>query len=172
MLNLLEPWTPRRMFQNIGLESSWGCKRMRGAVVEADAIGSSSWSGRKRRACSWSGRNRGAAAGSGHKRKAADEADAIGPGSSSWFEADASGEQQLKRTQSGGKRTQSGNSSSELSGAGVIKFWGPGENWDTGSLFSWDYGDRGSPFSHDTGLLTVSERGGSSWASEATCTCN
>ena len=23
-----EPQTPRRMFENIGLESSWGCKRM------------------------------------------------------------------------------------------------------------------------------------------------
>ena len=33
-----EPRTPRRMFENIGLESSWGCKRNRGAVVEADAI--------------------------------------------------------------------------------------------------------------------------------------
>ena len=30
-----EPRTPRRMF---GLESNWGCKRMRGAAVEADAI--------------------------------------------------------------------------------------------------------------------------------------
>ena len=27
------------MFENIGLESSWGCKWMRGAAVEADAIG-------------------------------------------------------------------------------------------------------------------------------------
>ena len=34
-----EPRTLRRMFENIGLESSWGCKRMRGAAVEADAIG-------------------------------------------------------------------------------------------------------------------------------------
>ena len=108
-----EPRTPRRMFENIGLESSWGCMqsgsgsrsgRNRGAAAEADAIGSSSWSGRKRQACSssWSGRNRGAAAGSGRKRGAAVEADAVGPGSSSRFEADASGEQQLIR--SGRKR--------------------------------------------------------------------
>ena len=34
-----EPRTPRRLFENIGLESSWGCKRMQGAAVEADAIG-------------------------------------------------------------------------------------------------------------------------------------
>ena len=27
------------MFENIGLESSWGCKRMRGAAVEVDGIG-------------------------------------------------------------------------------------------------------------------------------------
>ena len=27
------------MFENIGLESNWGCKRNRGAAVEADAIG-------------------------------------------------------------------------------------------------------------------------------------
>ena len=58
-------------------------------------------------------------------------------------------EQQLKRTQAARmqlKRAQSGSSSSELSGAGVIKFWGPRENGDTGSLFFWDYGDPGSPF--------------------------
>ena len=35
--NLSEPRTSRRMFENIGLESS--CKQMRGAAVEADAIG-------------------------------------------------------------------------------------------------------------------------------------
>ena len=33
-----EPRTSRRIFENIGLESSC-CKQMRGAAVEADAIG-------------------------------------------------------------------------------------------------------------------------------------
>ena len=113
-----EPRTPRRMFENFGsghwLESS---KRNRGAAVEADVIGEqqlkrtqsgcSSRSGRDREqqlkwmqaaSSRWGGRNQGAAAGSGGKGGAAVEADAaIGPGSSSWS-ADASGEQQLKRT--------------------------------------------------------------------------
>ena len=81
------------MFENIGLESSWGCKRMRGAAVEADAIesGSSSRSGRDReqqlkrtQAASVQQQLKqaqsGSAAGSGRKRGAAVEAMQSGPG--------------------------------------------------------------------------------------------
>ena len=99
-----EPRTPRRMFENIGLESSWACKRMRGAAVEVDAIGeqqlkrtqAASVQQQLKRAQSGSaagGRKRGAAVEamqsgpgpreqqlirSGRKRRAAAEADAIG----------------------------------------------------------------------------------------------
>ena len=66
-----------------------GCKRMRGAAVEADAIEEQ----QPKRTRSGS----------------AAEADAI---KEQQLEADTNGEQQLKRTQSGGKRTQSGSSSS------------------------------------------------------------
>ena len=136
-------------------------KRTRsGTAAEADTIGSSSWSGRKRRACSicWSGRNRGAAAlhrelssaglltvgergGSNwaserRYRGAAAEADAIG--SSSW---------------SGRKRRACSS--------------------------SWSGCNRGAAALHrelsGAGILTVGERGGSSWASEAseaTCISN
>ena len=65
------------MFENIGLESSWGCKRMRGAAVEADAI--------REQQPTWT--RSGAA-------------------------AEAGVQQQLKRTQSVGKQTQSESSSS------------------------------------------------------------
>ena len=88
------------MFENIGLESSWGCKWMH-AIVEQQSkrtqSGSSSRSGRdqeqqlkRTQAASMQQQLKraqlitgGAAAGSGRKRGAAVEADAIGPGSSS-----------------------------------------------------------------------------------------
>ena len=97
-----EPRTPRRMFENIGLESSWGCKRMRGVAVEADAIGEQ----QPKRPRS------GASASSEHA--AAAEASAIGE---QQLEADANGKQQMKRMQSGqgaaadSKQTQAASSS-------------------------------------------------------------
>ena len=72
---------------------------MRGAAVEADAIGEQQPK-----------RTRSGAA-SGEHATAAAEAGAIGE---QRLEADANGKQQMKRMQSGGKRTQSGSSSSAL----------------------------------------------------------
>ena len=77
------------MFENIGLESSWGCKRMRGAAVEADAI-------REQQPT----RTRSGAAA---------EVDTSGERGAA---AEAGVQQQLKRMQSVGKQTQSGSSSS------------------------------------------------------------
>ena len=70
-----EPRTPQRMFENIGLESSWGCKQMHaigeqqskrtrsGAAAEADASG---------------------------ERAAAAEVGAIGERSWKWIQTDSS----------------------------------------------------------------------------------
>ena len=104
-----EPRTPQRMFENSGL----GCKRNRGAAVEADAIGEQQL--KRTQAASMQQQLKRAQSGSSSWKRTqtgSSSAVAIGPRSSSWFEADASGEQQLKWTQSGGKRTQSGSSSS------------------------------------------------------------
>ena len=89
-----EPRTPRRMFENIGLESSWGCKRMH-AIGEQQSkrtqSGSSSRSGRDReqqlkqtQAASVQQQLKraqsGSAAGRGRKRGAAVEAMQSGSG--------------------------------------------------------------------------------------------
>ena len=76
-----EPRTPRRMFENIGLESSWGCKRMHAIgeqQLKRTQSGSSSW---KRTQTGSSGCNRAREQQlirSGCKWRAAAEADAIG----------------------------------------------------------------------------------------------
>ena len=80
----------RRMFENIELESSWGCKRMRGAAVEADAIGEQ----QPKRTRS------GAAADTDASGKHAAPAE-VGAIREQQLEADTNGKQQMKRMQSG-----------------------------------------------------------------------
>ena len=85
------------MFKNIGLESSWGCKRMQGAAVKVDAVGEQQ-------------PKRTQAASMQQQLKAG----AIGE---QQLEADANGKQQMKRMQLGqgaaadSKRMQTASSS-------------------------------------------------------------